>query len=87
MSNAVWASVADFCLNHVNENKVREPLPVIPSISGEPWLSYVAVAALLGKSPEYISNVVSKHKLRKHPIFSGFTKLSFFEAVADGEET
>ena len=87
MSIHVWSAVTEFCLNHVNENKVREPLPLIPSPGGEPWLSYGAIAVLLGKSPEYISNVVSKHRLKKHPIFAGFTKVSFFESVGDGEET
>jgi hypothetical protein len=75
----VWGAVTEFCLSHQNENRVREPLPMIPT-DGEPWLSYSAIGAITGKSPDYISNVVSKHKVRKHPVFSGFTKLSFLEA-------
>lgn len=75
-----WQIVISFCLNHKDDRGKPDPLPVIPT-DGEPWLSYRAVAVMTEKSPEYISNVVSKHKLKKHPIFAGFVKMSSFEKI------
>ncbi len=75
-----WAWIAEFCLNHKDERGKPDPLPFIPT-DGEPWLSYLAISAFMRKSPDYISNVVSKHRIKKHPIFAGFVKMSSFEKI------
>lgn len=79
MSTGQWDWLCEFCAKGQHR--------VIPCGSSEPWVGYGAIAALTQKEPESIEKLVSKHKLKRHPIFAGFTKISFFEAVGDGKET
>jgi hypothetical protein len=80
MSTGQWDWLCEFC--------AKQGLRVIPCGSNEPWVGYAAIARLAQKDESTIEKLVSKHKLKKHPVFAGFTKLSFFEAVgSDGEET
>ena len=57
---------------------------ILPGADGEPWVSYQIVAELLGKEAETISKMVTKYRIRRHPVFSGMIKISAFESLEAG---
>lgn len=74
MSGSPYDWLCEYC--------AKNGFRVIPCGNQEPWVGYAAIAALTHKEENYIEKLVSKHKLRKHPLLAGFTKLSFLESVA-----
>jgi len=76
-----WQTIIQFCLNYKDKNGKPDPLSIIATADGEPWLSYRAIAVITGKSSQYITNVVSKHRMKKHPLLAGFVKMSSFEKI------
>ena len=75
------ANAWDWLISECRTKKRR----FIPSTDGEPWVTYETLADVMQFEVSYIEKIVSKNKIRKHPIFAGLTKFSFFELVDDGE--
>lgn len=70
-----WRPVVEFCL--------ARGLGVIPG-GFEPWLSFEAVAVIVGREVETVRR--RGRGLPRHPVFTGFVRLSSYSgAAADGE--
>jgi hypothetical protein len=57
----------------------------LPCDGAEPYFSYEVVASVLQMERSYIEKLVSKHKIEKHPVFSGLVRFSSF-ALLDGKQ-
>lgn len=60
---------------------------ILPGADGEPWVCYEIVAELLHREPSNIEKTVTKHRIPRHPVFTGLVKITSFEKVdsKDGE--
>lgn len=56
---------------------------ILPGADGEPWVSYEIVAELIHREPSNVEKLATKHKIPRHPVFTGLVKISSFERVAE----
>lgn len=68
-----WQWLIDYCQTH--------SIRFLPSISGEPWVGYKAVADLLQQEEKTIENAVVRMRIPRHPVFTGLIQITSFEQL------
>jgi hypothetical protein len=76
MSSNQWQWLIDHC----RTKSVR----FLPGANGEPWVPYSIVAELGQYEVSYVEKIVSKFRIRRHPIFAGLIQITSFERFENG---
>jgi len=76
-----WQWLIDFCISHKDTSGKSDPFRMLPSMTGEPWVEYRAVAMLLNQESKTIENQVVKLRIPRHPVFTGLIQITSFERL------